>query len=275
VHSSHSGTCTVCGTGAGCSTSQSSTSNATSWPPSSAHRRADSSSSHHPCAGTATRRLPIRACSGCTAATTQSSKSRARLRVTRSAAQTSGGSRRRRARHRQKLTCKMLGTGLVSLNTNPGAILGLYPLHAVVCNGSRREYDFLTNGLPRGRRADTEQCTEEGRLISLGMEQMKPMQLAATKGLRYMFQVRATPRPARSRAHLSCSRQLPPCMLVQSPTPMVPHASTLPRRAFCRRMARSTSCRKRPLVSCGHGGPSLSTRSISSASTPPAVAGMT
>jgi len=88
----------------------------------------------------------------------------------------------------RKLTSKMLDSGLVSLDTNPGEIIGLYPLHAVVSNGRRSEYDFLTRGLPLEERADRSKCTEAGRLITLGMEQMNCMQLAADRGLRFMFQ---------------------------------------------------------------------------------------
>lgn len=126
----------------------------------------------------------------------------------------------------RKLTRAMLDTGHVSLNSNPGEILGLYPLHAVVANGLRNEYDFLTSELPEALRADKDKYTEEGRLISMGMEQMQPMQLAATNGLRYMFQVC----PSGSSA-LSCFALLR-VLCVHARCHSLPHASCRPRSQY-------------------------------------------
>lgn len=44
----------------------------------------------------------------------------------------------------KRVVRKMLDTGLVSLDTSPGVVCGLYPLHAVTINGLRDMYDFLT-----------------------------------------------------------------------------------------------------------------------------------
>ena len=87
------------------------------------------------------------------------------------------------------LVTRMLGTGLVSLNSNAGKVVGFYPLHAVTANGLRSMYDFLVRELPEGDRADKSLLTQSGRLISLNMDGMSPLQLTARIGLRYITAV--------------------------------------------------------------------------------------
>jgi hypothetical protein len=91
------------------------------------------------------------------------------------------------------LVLRMLGTGHVSLNDTGqvGAIVGFYPLHAVAANGLRCMYDFLvgTDGqLAEALRARKFPTTTSGRLVQWNLDGMSPMQLAAKRGLRYMFQ---------------------------------------------------------------------------------------
>ena len=88
----------------------------------------------------------------------------------------------------RKLVRKMLDTGLVSLNENPGPVLGFYPIHAVSTNGLRDMYDFLTTELPEGQRADRKKHSSTGRLIQMSFENMTPLQMTIKRGLKFMFQ---------------------------------------------------------------------------------------
>ena len=44
--------------------------------------------------------------------------------------------------------------------------------------------------LPEANRADKNMLTESGRLLSLNMDGMNPLQLSAKRCMRFMFQVR-------------------------------------------------------------------------------------
>lgn len=88
----------------------------------------------------------------------------------------------------RRLVRRMLDTGLVSLNDNCGELLGFYPLHAVTANGLCSMYDFLTRELPVEQRADKDALTQSGQQISMEMEGMSAVQLAAKRGMGYIFQ---------------------------------------------------------------------------------------
>ena len=85
------------------------------------------------------------------------------------------------------LVKRMLDTGHVSLDGRCGDFSGFYPIHAVTCQGLRGMYDYLTEGLPPEHRCDKLRLAETGQL-ALGTDQMTPLQLAAIRGLPYIFQ---------------------------------------------------------------------------------------
>jgi hypothetical protein len=88
----------------------------------------------------------------------------------------------------RRVARKMLDTGLVRFDANPGILLGFYPLHAVVASGSRLMYDWMTRELPPTLRADGELLSHVGRLASIYIDHMSGMQVACKRGLRAMFQ---------------------------------------------------------------------------------------
>jgi|EP00966_Prymnesium_polylepis_P013395 hypothetical protein len=53
--------------------------------------------------------------------------------------------------------------------------------------------------LPEGQRADKLALTGTGRNIALNTDGMNPLQLATARGLRFMFQVKATKPPPGAR----------------------------------------------------------------------------
>ena len=63
-----------------------------------------------------------------------------------------------------------------------GHIIGFSPVHAVVANGVRGMYDYLTRELPAELRANTELLSRLGRQLELNMDGMTPLQLAVFTG---------------------------------------------------------------------------------------------
>lgn len=78
---------------------------------------------------------------------------------------------------------RALGIG-ISLNNRAHActITGFLPIHAVVANRNANMFDYLSEGLPRQWRADTQQVTKVGRLADDFYLSLTPMQLAARFG---------------------------------------------------------------------------------------------
>jgi hypothetical protein len=91
----------------------------------------------------------------------------------------------------------MINTGLVGLNVQEDrcVVSGFLPLHAVVANGLKDMYNWLTTGkgkpgeptLEEAQLADTTQVVMDRRLTAMGMAHTSPMQLAAVLGYPKMF----------------------------------------------------------------------------------------
>ena len=90
----------------------------------------------------------------------------------------------------RELVRRLLDTGIVSLDTNPGALTGFYPIHAVSANGNRGMFDYLVAALPAELRANKWIHTDaHGKLSDeYNLDGMSPLQLSAKRGVRIMFQ---------------------------------------------------------------------------------------
>ena len=78
----------------------------------------------------------------------------------------------------------MLETRLVCLNDRSDAcvITGFLPIHVVVANSLESMYDFLSKELPEEFRALTHEQSSIGRLLSMNVHGLRPMQLAGKLG---------------------------------------------------------------------------------------------
>ena len=83
----------------------------------------------------------------------------------------------------------LLDTGLVSFNEQSSRckLTGFLPLHAVMANGRRGVYEWMTKQLPWERRADTSLLTGEGTIADLRLEHLTTLQLSAKLGNNRMF----------------------------------------------------------------------------------------
>lgn len=79
---------------------------------------------------------------------------------------------------------RMLRTGFVSLNDRSDAcvITGFLPMHAVVANGLMETYDWMTTELPEDLRANLTERSSVGRMVSLNVHGLRPVQLCAKLG---------------------------------------------------------------------------------------------
>ena len=83
----------------------------------------------------------------------------------------------------------MLATGLVSLNSQRSRckLTGFLPLHAVIANGRRSVFEWLTKQLPWEQRGDASLITSRGSIRGLSLQSLNAMQLAAKLGQSQMF----------------------------------------------------------------------------------------
>ena len=83
----------------------------------------------------------------------------------------------------------MLGTSLVTLNDQHSRckLTGFLPLHAVIANGRRSCYEWMTKQLPWELRADPALITSMGSIRGLSLQSLNAMQLAAKLGQSKMF----------------------------------------------------------------------------------------